>query len=198
MGTGLSPISTWVDICNNALAKIHCGFIKSLDEGSANQAHCSLFLPQAVIEVLDQFDFQSVIRDVKLARELERPVFGYDFSYPLPTDFLRIKDIFFDNDIKAETQGDYALEGNVIKTNAREVYLKYLAMPEHPGQLMPYLIRAIISSLALKLCVPLVSDTRLYQKVLMDYQKDIEQAKINDAHNTASRQQRVQWYDEYR
>ncbi|MCL2480170.1 MAG: hypothetical protein FWF38_00510 [Spirochaetaceae bacterium] len=198
MDAGLSPISTWVDVCNNALAKTHNNLIAALDEGSENQKYCSLFLPQAVIDVLDVFNFQSTVTDIELARDAERPVFGYEYMYPLPSDLLRIIKIFFDNDINTPAIEDYAVEGNYVKTNAEKVYLKYIAMPENPTQLLPYQIRAIISSLALKLCTPLVSDNELYQKCLIDYQKDVEQAKINDAHNTAHRKARVLWYDEER
>lgn len=195
MATGISSISTWVDVCNRALAKIGNVTISSLTEGSDAQKYCSLFLPEVIAETLDRFDHQATIKELELALDTETPLLDYAYQYKLPADFLRM--------IAVETDGDeYVVEGNYIKTDTNPVYIKYISMPETPVVLPPHIIRAITSELALKLAPPLTSDEALYARVDREASKAKKGSKITEASNKVQtgyyEEMGFNWYDELR
>ena len=173
---GLSTISSWVDICNRALSRLGTKTISSLTDGSPNQKYCSIFLLDAVSEVLDAFDYHAAVRQLQLARDATAPLYGYDYQYPLPSDFLRIKE--------TETGGDsYTIESGKILTNAESVFVKYIYLPETPIGLSSYIIKAIVAALAVRLAEPLISKDELYQKIYRDYEKSMAMAEEKEANN---------------
>ena len=195
MAKGISPIRTWLDVCNSALTSLATDTITSLTDGTENQGYCSIFLPEVVAEVLDEFNYQSAKKRLQLNAITDSPLWGYDYKFPFPSDFLRL--------VEVETNGiDYIVEGNAILTNAVDVFILYEAMPDSPLKLSTYIVNAITAGLALKLIEPISSDDSLYPKISSRYEKAMKKAVVKESNNNQdtelSEELGFTWYDELR
>ncbi len=195
MASGISPIRTWLDICNSALLSLGTETITSLTDGSTNQGYCSVFLPEVVSDVLDEFEYQAAKKRLQLAAIAETPLWDYDYKFPFPSDFLRL--------VEVNTNGiDYTVEGNAILTNAVDVFILYEAMPDLPTKLSTYIVNAITACLALKLIEPVCSDDSLYPKILTRYENAMKKAVVKESNNNQETELYDElgftWYDELR
>lgn len=176
MATGITTISDWTDVCNRALAKIGKNSIESLTDGSPQQKQCVAFLSEAIIEILDTYSYQAPVKEIQLAMSVDTPLTTYAYQYPLPADLLRIEEV-------NTNETSFVIEGNNIKTDAEEVYLKYSAMPENPATMPQHIIRAISTNLALKICIPLIKDEVVYNRLEREMTKVLREARITESRN---------------
>jgi hypothetical protein len=78
-----------VDICNNALIRIGSKTITSLSDGDKVANSCNLLYTQTRDLLLRQHFWNFAVTRVQLASESTSPGFEFDYSYPLPSDFIR-------------------------------------------------------------------------------------------------------------
>jgi len=156
--------TTWTELCNAALARLHVGDISDYDSDSSNIADsCRLHLPLILEEILAGFDWNGVSKRAELSENETPPAFGYDHAYDLPSDFVR-----FCGEDNVDVE-EYIVEGNQILTNADEVYIRYVFRPAAFGDLPAYILPAIVAGLAARLCKPLTSNDKLQAEIQREY-----------------------------
>lgn len=153
--------NSWVKVCNRALRRLGAQEIQALSEGSSTANLCSLYLGEAVGDIVECYDWNCLKKRVELAQLSDDPVNGYEYQYQLPSDFARL--------IEIDNSGlEYSLEGNVLLTDADDdVYLTYIAYPTDSPQALPEtLLTAISLHLCSLLALPLTSNNSLYERLI--------------------------------
>ena len=80
-----------VGIANMALQRIGArGTIGSLTEDSPNAIKINIVWDMIFQEVLSERDWKFAKTRIQLQQNATRPVGGYRWAYPLPSDFLRL------------------------------------------------------------------------------------------------------------
>lgn len=183
--------TSWVAICNIALTRIGTATITDLSDGTnPNAYYCNELLPNAIEEVLGDYDWNCSRKRVSLAHDIDAPAFGYDYQYTLPVDYLRI--------IEADTgEEPYTIESGKILTNSDTLNLIYIYRPESPTELTAGVRNAIAKVLAFLLTTPISSSEQLSARVQQEAMYSLERAKIADA-NENKEEEGVEFYEDSR
>jgi len=153
-----------IDICNQALLKVGQREVNSLDTSSGTNEEqirgaklCNIFYDQAFDEVLRMYPWNCCVKRATPGRSTDTPAFGYDYSFHLPSDCVRIINIF-DSVEEYDDGMQWVIEGRNILCDYGTIYLKYVAKPSNVNALDSLCRQALICNLAFKLCTPLQLD----------------------------------------
>ena len=90
------------------------------------------------------------------------PAFEWSYGYTLPSDFLAMRSIWGENQSNENTIYSYALEGNLLLSNENVMRIRYTKQMT-VADFDPLFIEVLVLSLAVKLCMPLAQDNKLYR-----------------------------------
>ena len=184
-----------VDICNHALLKIGADTIASLDTASntteatiQSAKFCNVLFDQALEEVLRMHKWNNAMRRVKLTRLTEAPAFKWKYNYLVPTDCIRIINLYETTDAY-DDQTSWVVEGRNILTDYETAFLSYVSKPQDVSTLNSFVTQCVIQNLAIKLAVPMQLDQGMQNNLLQEFSSVIlPQAKSIDA-------QENKWWD---
>ena len=184
-----------VDICNHALLKIGADTIASLDTASntteatiQSAKFCNVLFDQALEEVLRMHKWNNAMRRVKLTRLTEAPAFKWKYNYLVPTDCIRIINLYETTDAY-DDQTSWVVEGRNILTDYETAFLSYVSKPQDVSTLNSFVTQCVIQNLAIKLAVPMQLDQGMQNNLLQEFNSVIlPQAKSIDA-------QENKWWD---
>lgn len=162
--------SSWVELCNKALGRLGAGKISDFSTGGNLSYYCNLYLGDAIEYVFSQFDWPFAKTRLQLAASTTAPEYGYDYAFPLPSNYCRLVEV--END-----EYEYSVESNSILTDSDEVWITYIAKPDDPVLLPGYIKRAIETELAFLLSTPLTSSDSVTQRVMSERELDMQRAK---------------------
>lgn len=142
-------MATPVEICNEALLELGAERISSLS-GSGNAVLCNQFYPNARDMVLESHNWTFRMERVELALiDGVEPLFGYEYSYQLPTDFLL--------DVQLEDlDTKYEIVGTYLNCDENEAKLLYLASDTKTGEYFALFRQALVELLKTKLAYPIL------------------------------------------
>lgn len=175
--------ASWTQICNRALGRLGAVTITDLSEGNKEAEYCGRFLPEAVEYVLGQWDFKFARRRQRLAPNVEKPVFGWDYQFNYPMDCIRLIKVYGGYS-ERPTESDYVpyeVENGKILCNADALKIIYIARPDDPNQMPQSVRKAISTHLAYLLATPLTSNEQLIALIAAESQTALEIAKRVDA-----------------
>ncbi|HOX32050.1 MAG TPA: hypothetical protein PLB91_06945 [Spirochaetales bacterium] len=166
--------TSWVALCNRALARLGKDRISSLSSGDETVNLCNVFLGEAIETVLSAYSWNAAKARVQLAMLATDPAYGYSNAFALPSDMVNIASV--------DAGGaDYRHEGSSILTDAAEVWITYIARPTDPKALPAYLKRAISAELAYLLSTPIATSETLAARIKAEAQAALEEAIAADA-----------------
>lgn len=114
-----------VGICNIALTSLGANPINNLSDGTAEAVLCVAAWDNARRSVLRMHPWNFAIKRVELAQETIPPAYDYQYSYLLPSDSVRVVQVFGDQ--------DYRIERKRIITNSKTCFVKYVYDSEDIG-----------------------------------------------------------------
>jgi len=159
-------------ICNLALSKIgELRISKFGDTDSKEGREAALWFTVAVNEVINDVgaEFNSAIgRAGALAAVSDKPDFGWDYAYQVPSDCMRVLNIV-DQYTSEPMAVDWVREGDCILTNETEVYIKYLKKDISVSSLSPDVHAAIYTLLASRLATAITADPDLSNSIYNEY-----------------------------
>ena len=79
-----------IDICNAAIVRVGGQMITSLTENSPTAIACNSQYDIVRRDLLRSHPWNFAIKYASLPQNTETPIFGYDYSYALPSDCLRV------------------------------------------------------------------------------------------------------------
>ncbi len=99
-----------VSICNKALSQIGDEGILSLDDERKAARYCKMLYDPCRKFVLRSYPWRFALKRYTLAPLKEKPLFGYDYQFVMPSDCLRIWRVVGNK--------DFTVEGGMILYNA--------------------------------------------------------------------------------
>lgn len=103
-------IQSKVQICNLALLRLGTNPITSFTDGTAAANACSLVYDHCRESLLRRHLWNFATDNVELAADATSPAFKYTYRYPLPSDFIRVKEVY--------NQGsDFTIDGSSLYTD---------------------------------------------------------------------------------
>ena len=159
-----------IDICNRALLKIGQPSIMSLDDNSQLARLCLQEFDAALEATLRSYPWPFAIKRAELARMLDKPPFGPAFYYALPSDSVRLVDVF--------TEGfPYQIEGPAIATSASSVAVRYVSK-SIPVSAMDAQTKDVIAlTLATRLAISVTENPQLKDMLYAEAQQTLAQAR---------------------
>lgn len=173
-------------ICNFALGLVASESINSIDDATEPARLCKLHLDQTTREVLRLAPWRSCRKRAALVANASAPTFGWDVSYPLPVNWLRMVS-FNDIDPKDIRRELFEIEGRDLltdETTANIVYIQDITL-ESGGvgfNLMDALLtKAVYTALAAKLAWPIQQSRTLKESLEQSTEAIVRQAKSVNA-----------------
>lgn len=134
-------------------------------------------------DLLRSHPWNFATKRVKLARSSTAPVFGFDYAYALPADWLRTVSAH-DNDEGLgviEFKEEQQTSARVVVTNAEDVYLRYVARVEDPNLMPADFRKALSRSLADAMAIDLAASNTIRDEVSKEASDLVRRAKSADA-----------------
>ena len=118
-----------------------------------------------------------IARSSSLAQDATGPNFGYDYSYTLPTNCLRV--LYCD----CQDNGyKWEIEGNKLLSNAdTPVYIKYIKKETDVNKWSIFLYKLVIIRLAAKMALALTEDNALARGLFDLFEREYREARFLDA-----------------
>lgn len=192
-GVELSVIDSDIAICNLALLKAENAdnYITAFDDATKEARACRRFYSHILATVIDDYPWNCMtttatlekthIDDYYLNTTTEvPPTFGYDHSYDLPTDCIRILSLSESGDTDDEDVA-YRRIGRCIYTNADTLYLTYLYKNTDVATYDDRFIQAFAARLAIELCSSLRGSDVVLKKLWNEYSNIIGTMRLYDA-----------------
>jgi len=148
--------ATGVSICSNALLLLGAQTINDFsDQLNLDRARlCANLYPTVRDDILRSHPWNCAIKRAVLAPDAVPPAFGYDQSFELPSDFLRVLEVG-DSDI----QIDYLVEGRSIQANTTVLQLRYVFRNEVESTWDSNLVAVVTQAMCAALAYPITQST---------------------------------------
>jgi len=155
-------------IANFALRHIGDAEINSLDESTEPARVCKRFFDQSRDEALREHPWNFSIKRAVLARLSPAPLFGWNYRYELPVDWLRNIRLN-DYEVWDTWQDRFVIEGREILTNQDEAKIIYVGRVENPNLFDALFVEALSLKLASKIAVNLSNSQSLKEILITEY-----------------------------
>jgi hypothetical protein len=141
------------DIANEALGRLGISPIMALSDTSKQAQFANRFYNQTRDEVLASHAWNFAIRRATLAQLSNPPDFEWLYAYQLPVDHIRL--LRLNNYEIDKIYESYAVEANMLLTDADTAEIKYVARLTDVTLFPPLFVEALSIKLASKLSAPL-------------------------------------------
>ena len=181
-----------VDICNRALQKLGADRIISLTQNSKEGRACNLAYEPVRDAELRAHAWNFAIKRRELAADATAPVYGYNYSYTLPSDCLRL----LKNDYQEEFYSkDWKVEGRKILTNeSAPLQIRYIARITDTTLYDAIFTEALSCKMAMEMCEDLTQSNTKRQLAADEYKMTIREArKMNAFENVPAQQDTDTW-----
>ncbi len=172
-------MASQVGIANSALIKLGASVIMSFTEGSKNANLCNEQYVKRRDALLRAHNWNFAMARFNLAQLDDAPVFGFDFAYQLPSDWLRTVQVS-DNDAGVG-RVVYRIEGLTILSNASDIFLRYIKQVTDPNEMDAAFREVLAWDLAVDLAQPITQSTSTQQEMKRGFAQALSQAASVDA-----------------
>lgn len=170
-----------VNICNQALQMIkHTKQIQSLSQGTKEANACEVIYDEFRDQLLEMHQWNFATKRLKLPRLDTDPVFEYDYAYQMPSDWIRLIQVYQNSQGRGRVV--YKIEGDTIVSDQTDLWVRYVARISDPNKMRPLFRRALAKLLASNLAVALASSASLAKEKLSEFENvDLPAAKSADS-----------------
>jgi hypothetical protein len=180
-------MASTVEIWNLAITDLGGSLVVDVLQNSTEADLCRLNYPYALDFVLESRDWNFATKRIEIAESSEvEPVFGYDSSFKIPGDALRVVEVWenkrSDTNSRFTTNNlQWAQEGEYISANTSDqIWVKYMEKVEDPNRFTSSFTSALSKYLAYRLAVPIASNRQLKADLLNEYELMLDLASVND------------------
>lgn len=194
-------MATKIVIINRALTKLGSERLMSETDNNSESRAIEAVYDGVLENLLRVYRWSFAIRRKQLAALKEKPEYGFQFQYQLPSDCQRIDAIsdsvrrgwHWNNILPAPL---YQIEGRKILTDMEPpIYLRYGAKVDDPSQYDSAFTEAFACALAAEICETITQSSTKKQAALQDLELAIKQARQASAiERPRIQQQDTSWY----
>jgi len=149
-------MATEVEICNSALSKLGVEPINTLSDNTKKARLCNAQYPKIRDWLLRRHPWNFAVKQVSLTPEVATPVFGYQYQYILPADFIRL----FKN---SDPNCPFTLQGKRLYTDDPTIDFYYVYRVTVPDMFDATFTELLATFLAADMCYALVQSRELQQ-----------------------------------
>jgi hypothetical protein len=162
------------EIVNMALTKNGTSRINSLSDNTEAAKIMRAIYSITLDAVLQAYPWNFAIKRAVLAPDADAPVWGYNYAYTMPADFLSL--------ISIKDDPEYSFEGGKILTNdGPALYMLYISRVTNTGEYSPVFINAFSSKLAAESVEPITQSNSKRATLEALYEKALDEAYMADA-----------------
>lgn len=148
--------ATGVSICSNALLMLGSQTINDFaDQLNLDRAKlCANLYPTVRDDILRSHPWNCCVKRAVLAPDAAAPSFGYEQSFEMPSDLLRVLEVG-----ASGCQIDYLVEGRTIQANTTVLELRYIFRNEVESTWDSNLINVVTQAMCAALAYPVTQST---------------------------------------
>lgn len=181
-----------IKICNMAILHVGGNKISSLNDNSVEARICEVHYDQARDKVLEDKDWTFAVSRAEIVQNAVDPVFGYQGSFTLPTDCIRVMEVWesADNTMFRDRSNplEWEKEENNISANTQgSVFIRYIKRIEATSRYSAGFVDALSLYLAHKLAVPIAQSSKLQTDMMNLYLRSLKDAANADGLQGRSR-----------
>ena len=174
-------------IANLALGNLGEANIQSLSDDNARARACAARIEDVIVTVLRMHVWNCAL-ERKLLTNIGEPIFGWNYIYQLPSDYIRV--------VEVDPVSKFIVEKKNILSNEKTLYLLYVATPTDTNNLDPLLVEAISIKLAWEISETLTSKEGLKREMMQKYIISLQEARsANSNDKTPEHRERSSYYD---
>jgi hypothetical protein len=169
--------SSVVQICNLALYKFGNLSITALTDATKEARACKVLYPQMRDELLYAHPWNFAMGRADISAQIaDEPAFGYDYAYTIPTDCLRVWELYgYDGEWEVES-------GELLTDKDSEIYIRYIKAVEDSGKFNPAFVGCLSTRLAAELASKLADDKKMREALLSTlYRVELPMARALNA-----------------
>jgi len=176
-----------VDICNQALLSVGADQILSLDAVSKEGVLCNGLYSLLRDEELAKHPWNFAIKRALIPANATVPVYTYEFTLPLPPDYLRLLEVESTGinpslgNIGTLDFGSWVVEGKFILAFESPLNIKYISRETDTLQFSTMFTSCIVARLGAELAIPLRNDAKLAERFAEKYERLTAAARFSDA-----------------
>ena len=189
-------MASTVQICNQALSKVGAARIIDLLDDTKNAR-----ILNAIFEVkrdaeLAAHPWTFAIKRAKIPALSTAPAFGWLYSYPLPSDFLRLIEVgnetnLYDTDSGARFQVE---GGSILCDEASPLQIRYVYRVTNTGLFSALFVEALACRLAAEIAEELTQNSGKRDMAWAEYKEAIKQARrVNAIEQPPNKQPDLSW-----
>lgn len=173
-----------VDICNEALLLVGSRKINSFEDETVEARLCKSQYPLSKAFLLRKHPWNFAIKRAILARVSGTVIFGWDYQFQKPNDFLRLLEVVElssqDPGGKMMTSDDYLFEGNKILANSPYIGIRYVFTVDEASIFDSEFQNALAYHLAIELCETIHGSTSVKKELKRSFDYLLSDAQGTD------------------
>lgn len=172
-------------IVNLALGKIGAKRIANIDEDSNQAIRARDIWEYIRDEVLEAGEWKFAKTRVALAQSTTEPLYGWDYAYPLPSDFLKLCLGTPEDPSVYPTGNAWVIEtlpsGRMVlltdyDNSSNDLYINYIRRVVDVTKYSPSFVSALAFRLAAELAIPLTEGMKKYNTLISIYEVALRKA----------------------
>jgi hypothetical protein len=163
-----------IDVCNRALDKLGQNPITSLDDGNKAANLCTRSWPIVRDQVLREHPWNFAVKRKILSPSTTLPEWGFAYQHPLPSDCLRLIEIY------NMSSDEYVVEGKYILADTDKVYIRYITRIEDPNIYDALFVDLVALRLAFEMVEGLTQSTTKKDWLWEEYKDALTRTKKAD------------------
>ena len=178
-------------ICNRGLNMIGQPPILNLTEDSEPARVCNLIWESVRDEVFRAFPWRCITKRASLARLSATPVFGFDYYYQLPTDYIRMVGMDYTDRI-------YDIEGDKLLYDGDTAYIKYIYRETDANRYDSLLCTCLAIRMGVELAYKIPGSSSRAKELFDIYRLMIGHGRSVDSQEGLAQQMEAEdWVDEH-
>jgi hypothetical protein len=166
-------MASQIEISNFALIALGADPISSLSESTTQAVAINIVWDVCRRGLLRLHPWNFAIKRVELAQSSIKPSHGYEYKFALPSDCLKVIQVYKDE--------DYKVENNFVLTNSPTAKLKYVADIIDPWSWSVDFTELMTEKLKSELSFSITADKELVKLYHQTFQAKLDMARWNDA-----------------
>lgn len=166
-------MASQVEICNRALIRLGADTITDITENTKEARLCNVIYDAVRRDLLRSHPWNFAMKRANLASSTTDPEFQYMYAYTLPSDCLRVWDVYF-------TTFPYKIEGRTLVTDDNACYLIYIS-DEDDTEIFDSAFTSLLSiKLAMEMCYNITGQSTMVSVLQDEFNRIKREAKQFD------------------
>lgn len=171
-----------VSIANRALSKLGEDRILLLTDDNKRARTLNQMFDDVLDAELRRYRWKFTITRAELPALADAPAWGYQYQYPLPSDYLALVQV---NDFYVRSGTQVALwsveSGNILTNIEAPLKVRYVKRVTNPGLFDPMFCEALACKLAMEACETLTQSETKFSRMAEMYKSAMLDAQRQDA-----------------